>query len=191
MLREVFLPITVERVAASLDAARSLLASGFPSPAFVWAVRSGEILFREMVLFPIHFEKDGVTSLALRKARQEFGGGDWKHAFDFARTHHGIGTTEDPPLTDEAEDAWVHWLRHGVGRRHEIVHGRDEADDDDAEWAIAFADRMRTWITIRLVAGSEGPFAGLFVEKIEEARRLYAQSLGVGSADTPSDVDRG
>jgi hypothetical protein len=174
LLRQEFLPLAIANTLQSLETAQALLADGYPSPAFVWAVRSTEILFREAILFPIYFQRRGDVRWAFKKAREEFRTGpSWKRAFEFAREQHGVGEDHDPPLTKDGRDAWKVWLEEGVGPRGEIVHGRSEADEGLAAAAIGFAERMREWVTLRLVVGDKGPFGGLMRELIDEFRAAY------------------
>lgn len=174
LLKRAFLPLAIRNTNQSLDTARKLLTDGFPSPAFVWAVRSAEIFLREALLFPIWFAETGDVEHSFREVRRSFGdGGRWNLSIRRVREAYGLEGDDHDALTDSGEDAFAAWTRDFVGPRGEIVHGRTEADDYMAETAIAFTDRMREWFTIRVVASDRGPFAGTLREIFEQARSLY------------------
>jgi hypothetical protein len=192
LLQMRFMPLAIEHTLRSLDTAKELHAAGFLSPAFVWAVRSGEIFFREALLFPIEFEATGDITASFAKVRHLFQGGRWAQAIKRVRTAYGLEGAEHDALIENGEAAWLYWSRHGVGPRGETVHGRCEIEDDETvEWAIAFVDRMREWFTLRVIMSEQGPFAGTLRELFERASEEYRreQSHGVDNFNERQEFD--
>ncbi len=187
LLNRGFLPLAVDHTRKSLQTAQALLDAGFPSAAFVWATRSAEIFIREALLFPLAFEETGDVRASFTEVRDLFGSGRWNLSIRRAREAYGLEGTEHEALTETGEDAFGAWTRDFVGPRGEIVHGRAEADTEMAATAIAFADRMREWFTIRIVTADTGPFAGALYQMFEQARTMYEQEQS--RAREPDDPD--
>jgi hypothetical protein len=173
MLRRELLPLAIKHTTESLETAKSLYAAGFSSPAFVWAVRSAEIFFREALLFPLEYERTGDVAEAFAATRELFGSGKWERSLRRVRASYGLTGPDHDALLESGEDAWGYWRHIGVDVRGDAVHGRVEAEPERAEWAIAFVEQMRTWFTIRVMTAEEGPFAGLFIDMIEQVRAVY------------------
>lgn len=53
-----FLKVASQKAGDSLQVARELLEAGYPSPAFVWAVRAVEVFYKEFLLAPHFYEGD-------------------------------------------------------------------------------------------------------------------------------------
>lgn len=192
VLRQRFLPLAIKHTCTSLETARELHAAGFRSPAFVWAVRSGEIFFREALLFPIEFEATGDVRASFAKVRELFRAGKWTSAIRRVRDAYGLEGSEHDALMDSGEDAWIYWGRHGVGPRGETVHGRGEVESDETvAWAIAFVDRMRVSFTLRMLMSEQGPLAGTLREILDHAAELYQreQSRGVDESEESEEPD--
>lgn len=183
LLRREFLPLAIKHTTESLETAKSLYAAGFSSPAFVWAVRSAEIFFREALLFPLEYERTGDVAEAFAATRELFGSGKWERSLRRVRESYGLTGTDHDALLESGEEAWGYWRREGVAVRGDVVHGRAEAERERAEWAIAFVERMRTWLTLRVITADDGPFAGLFIDIIEQARAVYERERERGSAE--------
>lgn len=181
LLRREFLPLAIKHTTESLEAAKSLYAAGFPSPAFVWAVRSAEIFFREALLFPLEYERTGDVAEAFAAARELFGSGKWERSLRRVRESYGLTGPDHDAVLESGEDAWDYWRREGVGVRGDVVHGRAEAEPERAEWAIAFVEQMRTWFALRVMTADAGPFAGVFIDIIEQARAIYERERERGS----------
>jgi hypothetical protein len=173
ILKRGFLPLAIEHTRKSLDTAQQLLDAGFPSAAFVWATRSAEIFMREALLFPLWYEETGDVRASFSEVRDFLGSGKWSRSIRRVREAYGLIGDEHDALTDSGEDAFVAWTRDFVRPRGEIVHGRAEADEVMAATAIAFAERMREWFTLRVISSEAGPFAGTLREVFEHARALY------------------
>ena len=186
ILKRGFLPLAIEHTRKSLDTAQQLLDAGFPSAAFVWATRSAEIFMREALLFPLWYEETGDVHASFAEVRDFLGSGRWSRSIRRVRETYGLIGEEDDALTDSGEDAFVAWTRDFVRPRGEIVHGRAEADEAMAVTAIAFAERMREWFTVRIVSSEVGPFAGVLREVFEHARAIYEaeQAQADESADS-------
>jgi len=183
VIRTVFLPMAVERTRRSLDTAKALHSAGFLSPAFVWAVRSGEIFFCEGLLFPIEYEASGDVEDAFRRVRDAFRGGKWGAAEKRIRAAYGLTDEDHLAETTSGEDALVYWGREGVGRRGEVVHGREEITEPEfVEWAIGFVERMQQWWTLRAIASSDGPLGNTLRDIIENARGAY-EAASAGPVD--------
>lgn len=173
-LRDVCLPLAIRRSTESQELATALLAGGHRSPAFVWAVRAAEIFFRDGLLFALEYEKTGDVDAAAEAAKAVIGGGKWTRTVRTIREAYGLEEPEHDMVTEGGEDAWVCWGRDGVARRHDVVHGRDEIDDDETvEWAIAFVEQLRKSFTLRAIASDRGPFADVLRSVIEQAQEAY------------------
>lgn len=181
LLRREFLPLAIKHTTESLETAKSLYAAGFSSPAFVWAVRSAEIFFREALLFPLEYERTGDVADAFAAARELFGSGKWERSLRRVRESYGLSGPDHDALLESGEEAWGYWRREGVGVRGDVVHGRAEVEPERAEWAIEFVEQMRTWFTLRVMTADDGPFAGLFIDIIEQARTIYERERERGS----------
>jgi hypothetical protein len=141
-----------------------LLDAGFPGPSLVWAVRAAEVLVRDFVLTPYYLEQGMSWQRAMRKGSKVLGSSNWKAAFARAEEWYG---PFDEPLTESGENAWDTWDLI-VRRRGVIVHGQPVADVDAAEAAevCAFAERMASWFSQRLLVGGKHPM-------VKEVRRLF------------------
>ena len=175
-------PLALSHAKNSLDSARRLNEAGFPTPAFVWAVRSAELFLRDCVLFCHFFEESGDVGKALKKARGIFGDGKWSAALRFAEEEFG---PFDEPLTADGEKAWVVWQRWLVSARGHMVHGRMEATPEQAQWAIDFADRFISWFSQRLVTSERGPIRGVLRTLFEQLRDEYREAA---SGERPDDA---
>jgi HEPN domain-containing protein len=173
ILKRGFLPLAIEHTRKSLDTAQQLLDAGFPSAAFVWATRSAEVFMREALLFPLWYEETGDVRASFSEVRDFLGSGRWSRSIRRVREAYGLIGEAHNALTDSGEDAFVAWTRDFVRPRGEIVHGRAEADEAMATKAIAFAERMREWFTLRVISSEAGPLAGTLREVFEHARALY------------------
>ena len=181
-------PLAKKKSDDSLATARALAAAGFPSPAFVWAVRSAEIFMREAVLFPYFYEQTDDVPLAFRKAQQVFGNGSkWTKALAYVRDQFGLDLSD--ALTDDGRDAFAVWQTEGVMGRHSMAHGFAEATPEDAERAIAFVDRFIEYFSQRLVIADRGPLRGVLRSAFEEAKRLYDEE--VAAEASAYEVDNG
>jgi hypothetical protein len=164
----------------SLAEARRLNAAGFPTAAFVWAVRSAEMYLRDCVLFCHFFEETGDVDKALKKARGIFGDGKWAAALRFAEEEFG---PFDEPLTTDGDNAWKVWQRWHVSARGHMVHGRMEATPEQAEWAIDFADRFISWSSQRLATSERGPLRGALRTLFEQLREQYREAVSREESD--------
>ena len=54
-------------------------------------------------------------------------------------------------LTDGDEDAWKHWTRNASDIRGNVVHGHAEIDDQQAEWAISYAEQLFQQLVLRMI----------------------------------------
>lgn len=170
---EGFWPFAVGRARGSLETARQLNDAGFPTPAFVWAVRSAEMFLRDCVLFCHFFEESGDVDKALKKARRVLRKGKWAAAIRFVETEFG---PFDQALTTDGENAWAVWQRWHVSARGEMVHGRMEATSEQAQWTIDFAERFISWFSQRLATSERGPLRGALRKLIEEQLDRYREA---------------
>lgn len=137
-------------------------------------MRSAEIFFRDGLLFALEYEKTGDVDAAAEAAKAVIGGGKWTRTVRTIREAYGLEEPEHDMLTESGEDAWIYWGREGVARRHDVVHGRSEVDDDETvEWAIAFVEQLRKSFTLRAIASDQGPFADVLRSVIEQAQEAY------------------
>lgn len=167
-------PIGHRNTKQSYETAAELADAGYWDPALVWAVRAGEILVREVLLFPIYFMQTGDVSASFSRVADTFGSGKWKRSLRIAHEGHGI---DDEPLTDTDEDAWDHWRRWAVSMRADIVHGRATLDDDyHARWTIDYVERMHTWWSMRIITADTGPMVGLAEDITRRMREIYKNS---------------
>lgn len=149
-----YLSLAWERANTSLETARDLQAAGFLGPSFVWAVRSVEIFTREFLLMPVLWQETNDVSLALRRANKTLGSGNWAKAY--ATLEREIGPL-DEMLTDGDEDAWKHWNRNASDIRGNVVHGHAEIDDQQAEWAISYAEQLFQQLVLRMIVSGNHP----------------------------------
>lgn len=164
-----------ERARLSLAAAKSLREQGFPSAAYVWAVRSVEIFTKEFLLAPLHLTEVGAWSGALEKASKLFGSSNWDKAY--ARLEEFVGPI-DKMLTDTDEDAWKYWRKSAVRVRGDIVHGKDEASDEDAELVIAYAEQLLLQLTLRMIVSKKHPIRDMFLGILEEGSKTLSSDEG-------------
>jgi hypothetical protein len=141
----------------------------------VWATRSVEVFMREALLFPLVFAETGDVRSSFAEVRDFLRSGKWNRSIRRVREAYGLVGDDHEAVTETGEDAFVAWTRDYVGPRGEIVHGRGESDDASAATAIAFADRMREWFTVRILSSAEGPFAGTLRRLFEQARTMYEE----------------
>src|SRR5437870_11852357 len=105
------LPLAVKNTMASLNTARGLLQAGFASPAFVWAVRSAEIFFREALLFPLWYEETGDVGKSFDATRQFLESGKWERAIRRVREAYDLTGVDHEARMEDGGDAWVYWRR--------------------------------------------------------------------------------
>jgi HEPN domain-containing protein len=175
LLKRGFLPLAIENTRRSLESAQRLLDAGFSSPAFVWAIRSAEIFIREALLFPLEFEATGDVRASFSKVRGFHRSDQWSRSIARIREAYGLRGAHDTALTESGEDLFGAWSRDFVRPRAEVVHGRAEVDEAMARAAIAFTDRIRVWLTARIVGSDEGPLAGTLRNLFEQARAQYEE----------------
>lgn len=154
----------------SLDTAARLREAGFPSAAYVWAVRSVEIFFRQCVALCSYYDEGEDVLAAIDRATKFVGNGNWSRVWSLVDS-----LVEEIPLTDTDEDAWAHWKRHAVSTRGDVVHGRREVGDADAQWAIQYAERIVSWVTQRLAVADRGPLRGLLRDLIVAMQELASE----------------
>jgi hypothetical protein len=159
--------IAIARASESGDTSKRLLEAGFPGPAYVWAVRSVEIYFKEVVLLPSYLEEfDGDWERSWREVAALFGSGKWSRAR--RRLNHVYGQME-PMITEDGQDVWDVWDSVVVKHRGDIVHGRAEPTAEEAMVVVAWQEQLRLQMTMRLIT-SRHPLHDLFVAAIETAR---------------------
>lgn len=168
---EEFLKVASRRAADSIQVARELLETGFPSPAFVWAVRAVEIFYKDFLLAPHFYEGDWET--AVRKANKLFGSSKWDKAI--AKIEEVFGPL-DEMVTELGNDALDVWVKQIVRMRGDIVHGRRNADAETAQLAVGYADQLITQLKLRVVVTRKHPFSDIFMGIIEQGRRIYEGS---------------
>lgn len=159
-----------QRAGASLETAKDLLQAGYPSPALVWAVRSVEIFLKEFVL-SARYTAEGVSwDRAFRKAGKLFDKLSWRNAFDEINEVFG---PLDPMAGESGRDALDTWSAEVVPMRHNIVHGKAEATDHEADWAVAFAEQLILQLKLRLLVAGKHPFSEIFRHAYEAARLAH------------------
>lgn len=169
----------MEAVRESLDTAAQLRASGCPSAAYVWAVRSVEIFFRQCVALCSYYDDGADVEEAIRRAERFVGSGNWSRVWDLVNP-----LVQETPLTDADEDAWSHWKRYAVSTRGDIVHGRLDVDDQAAGWVIAYAERVVSWVTQRLAVSDRGPLRRLLLDLISALREVSGDESDFGGDPT-------
>src|SRR5918996_4703273 len=175
---EEFLEVASRRSGDSIQVARELLEMGYPSPAFVWAVRAVEIFYKEFLLAPYYY--DGDWACAVRKASKLFGSSNWDKAI--VKVDEVFGPL-DKMVTEVGNDALDVWIKQIVRIRGDIVHGRMNADADTSQMAIAYADQLMTQLKLRVVVTRKHPFSDVFMGIFEEAKRMYKESQGIEEED--------
>lgn len=173
-----FLKVASQKAGDSLQVARELLEAGYPSPAFVWAVRAVEVFYKEFLLAPHFYEGD--WGRAVRKANKLFGSSNWDKAV--AKVDEVFGPL-DRMVTEVGNDALDVWIKQIVRTRGDIVHGRMNADADTSQMAIAYADQLMTQLKLRVVVTRKHPFSDVFMGIFEEAKRMYKESQGIEEED--------
>ncbi len=148
----------------------------------MWAVRSAEMLMREVLLMP-HFMAQGKSWDAARHHAIEVMGGSaqrWRRAFDLMADWYNL----DPALTEDNADAWAVWRTDLVRRRGDLVHGRmvPDATAAEAAEAINFVWQMVRWYAMRLM-GKDHPVGVQLREMLDGARTVYQR-------EQQSDSDR-
>ena len=153
------------RAEYSLVEARQLNELGHHAAAYVWAVRSAEILMRDFVLTPHFVELGYEWDKAMRKGFKVLGNSNWKRAFAKADEWYG---PFDTLLTEDEEVAFDVWTAHIVQRRGELIHGAPvyEPDAEEAASAIAFAERMASWYAQRITLSERHPAGRAFREML-------------------------
>jgi hypothetical protein len=156
------------RAGATRAEARRLNELGHHAVAYVWAVRSAEILLRDFVLAPHFIELGDDWDKAMRRGSSELGSSNWKGAFSKAEEWYG---PFDTPMTEGDENAWAVWTSRVVRRRGDLVHGSPvhEPDREEARDAIAFSERMATWYAQRLTTSERHPAGKAFREVLERS----------------------
>jgi hypothetical protein len=168
---EEFLKVASRRSGDSIQVARELLEMGYPSPAFVWAVRAVEIFYKEFLLAPYYY--DGDWARAVRKANKLFGSSNWDKAI--AKVDEVFGPL-DKMVTEVGNDALDVWIKQIVRIRGDIVHGRMNAESETAQLAVGYADQLITQLKLRVVVTRKHPFSEVFMGIIEQGRKLYQES---------------
>jgi hypothetical protein len=157
-----------QRAAASLVTARGLLEAGYPSPAYVWAVRTIEIFVKEFMLLPYFLtESNGDWTRAWREVKSTFESAKWTRAVRLVNEVYG---PLDPMLTEDGRDVWDEWKRYVVSKRGALVHGVDEASAEEAALVVQWADQMITQLKLRLIVARRHPFHDIFMAILERAR---------------------
>lgn len=167
---EEFLKVASRKVDDSIQVARELVEMGYPSPAFVWAVRAVEVFYKEFLLAPHFYEGD--WALAVRKANKLFGSSNWSKAV--AKVDEVFGPL-DKVVTDVGSDALDVWIKQIVRIRGDIVHGRADTGLETADLAVRYADQLITQLKLRVVATQKHPFSSVFMRIIETGQSLYAE----------------
>jgi len=175
---EEFLKIASQKAGDSIQVARELLELGYPSPAFVWAVRAVEIFYKEFLLAPHFYEGD--WGKAVRRANKLFGSSNWDRAV--AKVDEVFGPL-DKMITELGNDALEVWIRQIVRTRGDLVHGRINADAKTSEMAVAYADQLITQLKLRVVVTRKHPFSDVFMGIFEDAKTMYKASQGTKEED--------
>lgn len=159
---------------SSLAEAQALLEAGFPSPSYVWAVRSVEIYLKEVMLLPLFLEQhDGDWRRAWRSIRNTFGSGNWRRAIREVDSAYG---PLDPLLTEDGADVWDVWSTVVVGRRGDIAHGIAEASADEAASVLQWAEQMLIQLPLRLIVARKHPLHDFFTATLEAARSALSNA---------------
>lgn len=139
---------------ASLAAAEKLVEANV-SAAYVWSVRAIEIFVREVMLLPLYLDEyEGDFAKAWASSKQTFDSGKWKRALlKFEATYGEL----DPMITDDGSNVWDVWQRHVVPRRGEIVHGRDEASEEETRTLLIWTRMMMQQLSLRLAVTDGHP----------------------------------
>jgi hypothetical protein len=179
---DVTLRIAIKRSRDSAAEARRLLEAGFPSPAYVWAVRSVEIFVKEVMLLPLFLieiegkpdEFDRVWGEARQRISDTFGSGRWDSAL--RKVDKAFGPLA-PMRTDDGKEVWSEWKSKVVPRRGNTVHGRPTGDGDpsaaEAALVVQWADQMMDQLTLRLIATGTHPLHDLFVAAFDNVAEAY------------------
>ena len=156
------------QVRTSLDTARSLLASNFYGPAYVWAVRSVEVYLKEVVLLPLFLEtNDGDWVRARKSIRKLFSSGNWSRAIKKIEEEYG---PFDPMLTEDNKNVWDIWKQTIVGRRGDTVHGLVDTQRSETEIVVKWAEMMTEQLSMRLIAAGRHPLSDMILQVIDRAR---------------------
>jgi hypothetical protein len=199
---DVTVRVAIRRSRDSAAEARRLLDAGFPSPAYVWAVRSIEIFVKEVMLLPLFLieidgnpdEFDRVWVEAWKRITNSFGSGRWDGAL--RKVEKAFGPLA-PMRTDDDKDVWSEWRSKVVPRRANTVHGRPTEIGDpsfaEAAQVVLWADQMMDQLTLRLIATGTHPLHDLFVAAFDSAGDAYqaaevakVQQGAIGSAPPTS-----
>lgn len=170
----------------SLADAQVLYEAGHYSPAYVWAVRSIEILMKEFLLTPTYVGPDRPWPAALKKAAKHFGDSGWDRGYK--ELAQSVGPI-DQMLTDTDEDAWKHWQRVAVRTRGDVVHGRRSVDEAEARWVVAYARQLMTQLTMRMWASGVHPVSAVLMGALERAREAIQAEREHGSPGTAGAVE--
>jgi hypothetical protein len=192
---DVTLRVAIKRSRDSAAEARRLLEAGFPSPAYVWAVRSVEIFVKEVMLLP-HFlieiegtpdEFDRVWGEARQQIKDSFGSGRWDGAL--RKVDEAFGPLA-PMRTDDGKDVWSVWKSKVVRRRGDTVHGRPTENGDpsptEAAQVVLRADQMMDQLTLRLIASGTHPLHDLVVAAFDNAAEAARLELGAIASVPPN-----
>jgi len=161
-----------KRAESSLRLARQLLDGGYPSPSLVWSVRAVEIFLKEFVL-PSAFigQKTNIRwERAVRKASKKFGTLKWDNAFKFMQDEFG---PLDSLTTHDARDVLVVWNAEIVPRRHNIVHGKEEASADEAAHVMNWAEEIIKKLKLRLIVSGKHTFSDVFGQMYRDLFEQY------------------
>lgn len=181
---ELALPAASNRVSESLATAKALLEGGFPGPAYVWAVRSVEMFFKEFLLAPHFYEQAGQDWWkALKLAEREFGSSNWKRAMEKVEEVYG---PLDPMLTDDDQDPFQVWRTGIVRVRGDIVHGRMGGLAQSANLVIAWAEQLVLQMKLRLIVARKHPVSKAFIDAYMQAVKLLKAS---GEEASPADSE--
>ena len=161
-----------QRASSSLQSARQLLSHGHPSAALVWAVRAVEIFLKEFVLADIYMQRDDSVTWeqAVRKASARFEKVKWRRAL--AEVDKEFGPL-DPIKTADGRDVLIVWEKEIVPRRHNVVHGREEASALDAAMVVEWAAEIIKKLKLRLIVAGRHSLSEEFQKMYSEAFEAY------------------
>lgn len=174
-----FLKVASQKAGDSIQVARELFELGYPSPAFVWAVRGVEVFYKEFLLAPHYY--DGDWGKAVRKANKLFGSSNWDKAI--VKVDEVFGPL-DKIVTAMGNDALDVWMKQIVRTRGDIVHGRVNADPETTQMAISYADQLVTQLKLRVVVTRKHPFSDVFMGVLGLGKERYEESQREKESDS-------
>jgi hypothetical protein len=156
------------RVAKALETSRQLLDAGFPSAAFVWAVRAVEMFVREFLMAPAYFDGGGYAEWmrAMKKARKAFGRNNWRKARAVVEKEWGPIA---PLLTESGDDVWQDWVDSAVLARHDVVHGNGEVTTEEVRAALEYAEALIPALRRQMLDTDKHPAGDLFLTQLKAA----------------------